>query len=379
MRPVWQAAAWAGGVVGAAVTGAVVGVAAHNSRAAWQRRAGEEDDPYADEPLGELKPDRRSTVAADDGVPLAVEEVRPADGGHADLTVVLVHGFVLDRRCWHFQRRDLPLLTGPRVRVVLYDQRSHGRSGHSPKSRCTIEQLGKDLDAVLRATATRGPIMLVGHSMGGMAIMALAEQRPELFRDRVCAVALIGTSAGEIGAAGLPRPWLSRHNPLTRGLGVLAGLQPGLLERARRTGGQLTWSIVRRLAFGDREVSPALVDLMCGMIGDTTIETITDFVDTLGTHDRKAALAGLRHCEVLVLSGDSDRLTPYSHAEVIAAELPDAELVRAAGAGHMVMLEQADLVTSHLVGLARRAVGGAGAAEADTTGVGGMEGAVGAP
>jgi pimeloyl-ACP methyl ester carboxylesterase len=355
VKPVWQAAAWVSGVLGAAVTGAAAGVAVHSSRVAWQRRSTADDDPYADEPLGELQPDRRSTVAADDGVPLAVQEVKPADGGSAELTVVLVHGYTLDSRCWHFQRRDLPQLTDPRVRVVLYDHRSHGRSGHSRKSGSTIEQLGRDLDAVLRATARKGPIVLVGHSMGGMAIMALAEQRPELFRDRVCAVALIGTSAGEVGASGLPKPWLSRHNPLTRGLGMLAGFQPGLVERARRTGGQMTWSIVRGLAFGDRTVSPALVDLMDRMISGTTIEVVTDFLDTIGTHDRKAALAGLRYCEVLVLSGDADRLTPFSHAEVIAAELPDAELVRAEGAGHVVMLEQHELVTRHLVGLLRRA------------------------
>lgn len=361
MRPVWQALAWTSGVLGAAVTGAAVGVVAHSSRIATQRRT--DGESFADEKLGTLPPDRQSTVAADDGVPLAVQEIKTADGGPSDLTVVLVHGYTLDSRCWHFQRRDLPELTDPRVRVVLYDQRSHGRSGRSSKSRSTIEQLGRDLDAVLRATARKGPVVLVGHSMGGMAIMALAEQRPELFRDQVCAVALIGTSAGEVGAAGLPRPWLSRHNPLTRGLGMLAGLQPGLVERARRTGGPLTWSVVRGLAFGDRKVSPSLVDLMATMIGGTSVEVLTDFLETIGSHDRKAALAGLRHCEVLVLSGDADRLTPYSHSEVIASEIPDAEVVRVEGAGHMVMLEQHELVNRHLMGLFRRACDKLGGAE----------------
>lgn len=356
MSRVWQALAWTGGVLGAAVTGTAVGVAAHSSRIASQRRDGAEGDPYADEWIGRLKPDRQSTVAADDGVPLAVQEINPADGGEAELTVVLVHGYTLDSRCWHFQRRELPELTDPRVRVVLYDQRSHGRSGQSGRRNSTIDQLGRDLDAVLRATTGRGPIVLVGHSMGGMAIMALAEQRPKLFRDRVRAVALIGTSAGEVGTSGLPRPWLSRHNPLTRGLGVVAGWQPALVERARRVGDQLTWSIVRGLAFGDREVSPSLVDLMDDMITGTTVESVTDFLDTLGSHDRRAALAGLRHCEVLVLSGDADRLTPFSHSEAITAELPDAELVRVEGAGHMVILERNELVTAHLVGLVRRAV-----------------------
>lgn len=355
MRPVWQALGWSSGVLGAAITGAVLGAAAHSGRVAAQRRSG--DDPFADEPLGELKPDRQSTVAADDGVPLAVQEIKPADGGHAELTVVLVHGFALDSRCWHFQRRDLPMMDDPRVRVVMYDQRSHGRSGHSSRRKSTIEQLGKDLDSVLRATASRGPIVLVGHSMGGMAIMALAEQKPELFRDRIRAVALISTSAGEVGASGLPRPWLSRHNPLTRALGMAAGLQPALVERARRTGGQLSWSIVRGLAFGDRAISPALVDLMDQMISSTTVEVVTDFLETLGSHDRKAALAGLRECEALVISGDADKLTQFSHSQVIAEELPDAELVGVEGAGHMVMLESGSLVTAHLVGLIKRAMG----------------------
>ncbi len=353
MRP-WQALVWTGGVLGAAVTGTAVGLASHSSRIASQRRTGVDGDPYADEPLGRLKPDRQSTVAADDGVPLAVQEVRPAGGGEAEVTVVLVHGYTLDSRCWHFQRRDLPHMTDPRARLVLYDQRSHGRSGHSRRKSSTIEQLGRDLDAVLRATARKGPIVLVGHSMGGMAIMALAEQRPKLFADRIAAVALIGTSAGEVGASGLPRTWLSRNNPLTRGLGVVAGWQPALVERARRTGSQLTWSLIRTLAFGDEDVSPSLVDLMDDMIEGTTVESVTDFLDTLGSHDRKAALAGLRHCEVLVLSGDADRLTAFSHSETIAEELPDAELVRVDKAGHMVMLERPGLVTDRIVSLVRR-------------------------
>ena len=75
--------------------------------------------------------------------------------------------------------------------MVLYDQRSHGRSERAPRESCTIEQLGHDLDAVIRALAPEGPLVLVGHSMGGMTIMALAEQNPELFTERVVGVALV--------------------------------------------------------------------------------------------------------------------------------------------------------------------------------------------
>ena len=352
MNRLWKTVGWAGGVLGAAVVGVAGGAAANRVKVSHERR--KFDDPLVDEPLGELAPDRESTVAADDGVPLSAEEVLPALGGEPQLTVVFVHGFALDRRCWHFQRRDLAKLADPRVRQVLYDQRSHGRSGRSSAEASTIEQLAHDLDAVLRAVVPDGPLVLVGHSMGGMTIMALAEQKPELFEERVRGVALVGTAAGAVGGAGLPKSVLSRYNPITLGVGRLAGVQPGFVEWARRRANQVTWSGIRALAFGDRKVSPSLVDLMEKMINKTTVKVLTEFLETLGTHNRYKALAGLRHCEVLVISGDADRLTPFSHAERMAEEMPHGELVRAPGAGHMVMLEQPDLVTGHLIGLIRR-------------------------
>jgi pimeloyl-ACP methyl ester carboxylesterase len=56
----------------------------------------------------------------------------------------------------------------------------------------------------------------------------------------------------------------------------------------------------------------------------------------------------------VVMSGDADRMTPFSHAERIALELPDAELVRLAGGGHMVMFEQPQVINDHLVMLLQR-------------------------
>jgi pimeloyl-ACP methyl ester carboxylesterase len=316
---------------------------------------------FADEPFGELRPTRTCTVAADDSVPLSVEEVDPDDGGTPDITVVLVHGFAVSRLCWHFQRRMFAEQTQPRVRQVLYDQRSHGRSGRATEESSNIDQLARDLAAVLRAVVPKGPIVLVGHSMGAMTIMALAEQQPDLFADRIRGVALIGTSAGEIGSSGLPRPILSRYNPLTRSVGTLADWQPGLVELVRAAGGQLTRRAVRLVAFGSRSVSPRLVDFLVDMLNVTPVRVLADFIETLGSHNRYAALAGLQHCYVLVLSGDRDRMTPFSHAERIAAELPDAKLVKVRGAGHMVIMEQPDIVNVNLVDLVRQCESGRGA------------------
>ncbi|WP_219418437.1 alpha/beta fold hydrolase [Pseudonocardia nigra] len=363
-RQLWGAVA---GAAGAAVTGVAVGVAARKrSRiAADRRRLATELTEGASGP-GELPVGESSSVTADDGMRLSCEEIE-APGGDAALTVVLVHGFALDRRTWHFQRRSIAELTDPAVRLVLFDLRSHGRSERAPEESCTIEQLGHDLDAVIRALAPEGPLVLVGHSMGGMTVMALAEQHPELFEERVVGVALVATSAGEVASAGLSGTLLSRHNPLTRGVGVLARLQPKLVETLRRAAGDVIWALTRSYAYGDRNVSPWLVDLVDKMISANAVDALTDFADTVNSHDRLAALPALAGCEVLVAAGDADRVIPVSHSDVIAAELPDATLVRFPGVGHLPMLEQPEKMDEALIELLRRSAARAGGTKAQGT------------
>ncbi len=150
--------------------------------------------------------DRSGRVVADDGVGLYYEEVGPAD---APLTVVFVHGYCLALGEFVFQRRELAAHFGESVRLLFFDQRSHGRSDHGDPERTSIDQLGRDLSSVLDTLVPNGPAVLVGHSMGGMSVLALAAIRPELFapatgrrgraRQRVVGVALLSTSAG--GAA----------------------------------------------------------------------------------------------------------------------------------------------------------------------------------
>lgn len=343
----WRTAALVAGLAGAVVSGAVVGVATRGRRA--RRRLHEHGLA-----IGELAPDRESTVVAEDGVSLSVLEIDPADGGEPELTVVLVHGFVLDRRMWHYQRVELAALAEPRVRTVLYDQRSHGQSGRSSRRSSTIEQLGRDLDAVLRATCPDGPVVLVGHSMGAMTIMALAEQQPELFLHRVAGVALLCTSAGDLASMRLARPILASRNPVIVLGAVAAARRPALVEWGRRMSADATRPIIRALGFGARRPPLELLDLIDRMIAGISVAEMIDFLSTLREHDRFRALAGLRHCHVLVLGGDADRITPYSHTEALAAELPDAELVRVPGAGHLAPLEQPDFINEHLVELLAR-------------------------
>src|SRR3954449_13470436 len=146
--------------------------------------------------LSEPPPPGSRTVRTDDGVDLHVEVEENAG---AQLTVVLAHGFTARLAEWQLQREALR----PRARLVLFDQRGHGRSGWTDLTKATIDRTGRDLGEVLDATTPEGPVVLAGHSMGGMSIMALARQRPELFGPRVVGVFLMATSAGGLVETGI--------------------------------------------------------------------------------------------------------------------------------------------------------------------------------
>jgi len=335
----------AGVVAGGLVASTAAVLAAQRQLASRIRHV---PDPDAREPFGSLH-SRGRVVLADDGVPLHVEELGdPA----ARPTVVFVHGFSLSMDSWHYQRRDLPDVG----RLVFYDQRSHGASGRGSKEHATLDQLGRDLFSVLLSTAPEGPVVLIGHSLGGMTIMALAEQHPEMFGRRIVGVALLSTASGQIADTvfGLPRR-AGRVLKIAAPVVVprLAS-RSALLERGRSVSGDLSFLVTRWFAFG-RHASPSLVAFLERMLAATPIDVILEFLPTFLDHDRVGALAALRGVETLILTGARDTLITPDHSQAIAEVLPDAELVQLADAGHMVTLERPALVNLHLRAFIRRA------------------------
>ncbi|MER6359599.1 alpha/beta hydrolase [Kitasatospora sp. NPDC001527] len=354
--------------VGVLAAGAAAGVAIERLTVGrtMRRRARAELDAKA--PYGSLR-GRPRTVAAADGTELYVEldgTGRPggADGGPEPLTVVFCHGYCLNQDSWHFQRaafRD-------GLRLVFWDQRSHGRSERSRSflagEPAGIDQLGGDLKAVLDAVAPTGPLVLVGHSMGGMTVMALADQHPELFRERVAGVALIGTLAGNWDAVtfGLPQAGAKLFRRVAPGMMKLLGRQVGLVEATRRLGADVSAVFYRRYSFGDKDVDPGVARFAEQMLDATPIDVVAEFYPVFSAHEKTEALAALRGIPVLVLTGTKDLLTPPGHGEAMAERLPGAELVLVEDAGHLVMLERPDVVDRRLAELFERAARFRGAA-----------------
>ncbi|MFB9836944.1 alpha/beta fold hydrolase [Actinoallomurus acaciae] len=334
------------GTAGAIGVGAVVGARRY---AVGRERLRPDPDRY--ERFGELR-GRPQTVMASDGVPLHVEVDGPDD---AALTVVFSHGYCLTQDSWYFQRRDLARLDD--VRLVFWDQRSHGRSGRSDLTHATIDQCGDDLLAVIEATTSPDrPVVLAGHSMGGMTIMALADRHPELFGSRVVGVALVNTSSGQLAelTLGLPELFGKVFRRAVPGVVRGIGKRGTLIDRGRRIGADVAFVITRRIAFADREVSPSIVEFVERMIGATPTEVIVEFYPTLAEHDKLEALGVLRDLPAVIVVGDEDRLTPPAHGRAIAAALPDAELIEVTEGGHVVMLEHPEVVTDAIAELVGR-------------------------
>jgi pimeloyl-ACP methyl ester carboxylesterase len=340
-------------------------------------------DNSAPENFGGLR-GRALTVLADDGVPLHVEIDDPAPDPPAasapaasapgdpsgsgepaaPVTIVFCHGYTLNQDCWHFQRRDLR-----GHRLVFWDQRDHGRSGRSPGgSTASIGQLGADLGRVIAAVAPGGmPVILVGHSMGGMTIMALASQQPELFGGKVIGAALISTTAngldrGSPWMPGLTRPVLRRALPVVL-RGAATGYRAVLVEQGRRVASDVSFLSTRFIGFGNPRVNPATVDFLEQMIRETPIEVIAAFGEALYACDMRSTLPTLGAVPVVVMAGDKDRLISPSLGVELAAQIPGAELVLVPGAGHALILEDPEVVTETITRLIARAAHGRRARE----------------
>lgn len=338
-------AGWLAGAAGVAAVGSAAGV----SLARSLRRRVSDDDPHRDEDFELLDADRSCVVTTPDGVPLAVREVGPET---APLTVVFAHGFCLRMGSFHFQRARLTEQWGKQVRMVFYDQRGHGQSGEASPDTYTVEQLGQDLESVLAVMAPKGPVVLVGHSMGGMTVLSHARQYPQRYPTRIVGAALISSAAEGVSRSPLGE---ILKNPALEAVRFGARYAPKTMHRGRWAARSVIGPILRAASYGDEGVSPSVVAFSERMMHDTPIATVVEFLHALEVHDETAALETLNKIETLVACGDRDLLTPMEYSQEMADTLAKCELEIVGGAGHLVQLERPEVIDDALVRLVERA------------------------
>ncbi|MBM7772100.1 pimeloyl-ACP methyl ester carboxylesterase [Actinokineospora baliensis] len=275
-----------------------------------------------------------------DGVDLTV-----VTSGDGPTTVVLVHGWTMDHTSWDLVAEDLP-----GARVVRFDLRGHGASGPAPKGTATIARIADDLAEVIAAVAPTGPLVLGGHSLGGMTLMALAERHPDLIASRVTGVAFVATTSGGLSTLtlGLPRwvaaPVLYAEKMVNRRIARIR--RPALL--GKRTG--YARPGVRWLVFGKRP-SPTHIAATAAQVGRCNPANMVEFRNALNEHERLHALPVYRGVRAVVMAGGRDRLCTVADARIIAGALPSASLLIYPGAGHMLNYERAAEVRAQLAGL----------------------------
>ena len=230
--------------------------------------------------------------------------------------LVLVHAFPLGAQMWEPQFKGA--FWG--WRILAPDLRGFGGStddraeGIDP----TIDDYADDVAGLIRAVAG-APVVLGGLSMGGYAAFAVMRRTPTLVRGLILADTRAGADSLEGRAARKAMiTLLEREGPQ----GVAREMMPKLLGATTRGHNPDAEETVRRLI--KRQSPSGIRDAIVRM---------------MERPDSTPSLSAIT-IPTLVLVGDEDGLTPPAESEAIAAAMPNASLVRIAGAGHLSNLER---------------------------------------
>jgi pimeloyl-ACP methyl ester carboxylesterase len=172
-----------------------------------------------------------------------------------------------------------------------------------------------------------GPLVLVGHSMGGMLALEAARQQPA----RIHALALLGTTA----RADTPELLRLRSE-------AIALFEQGRIDEVLRANVPFAFHPVSSC---DKTLLRRYFE-MVHRAG--AAQLIRQNRAVMARADLRPALPTIA-CPVLVLCGEADRLTPPDCSREIAAALPAAELQVVANAGHLLTLEQPEQVNALLL------------------------------
>ncbi|MER7311026.1 MULTISPECIES: alpha/beta fold hydrolase [Streptomyces] len=277
-------------------------------------------------------PARELAVTSADGSRIHVELYGPEEAP----AVVLAHGWTCNTRFWAAQIRDL----AADHRVIVYDQRGHGRTPGAGPGGYSTRALADDLEAVLRGTLAPGrKAVLAGHSMGGMTLMAAAGR--DAVREHGAAALLCSTGSSRLTAEArvLPMRAGALRTRLTAAiLGARAPLGP--VNAVSR-------SVLKYATMG-RGSAPDRVDTCARIVHACPRKARVAWGQVLAELDLRAGIGELR-LPTAVIAGTDDRLTPPVHARAIEAALPHSlGLTELTGTGHMTPVEAPEVVTAKL-------------------------------
>jgi pimeloyl-ACP methyl ester carboxylesterase len=321
------------------IAGATAGAfgLAYATERALVARLRHRDDPDAGESLVPVFDEARILDSHDGGT---IYTISRGDGP----PVVFCHGVTLSSRVW---AKQFETFSAAGFHALAFDSRGHGESrvGDTGQS---LDNLADDLRTVLEELDLRDAV-LVGHSMGGMAVQAFAIRHPDVVAERVAGLVLLSTSSHNlVSDAKRIRGALERV--------VNVGPDVGTFMRQRNLG-----LLLARLGFGD-DPNPSHVEATREMLAACDKATTREAVSALLHLDLTEGLPNV-HVPTLVIVGTADALTPPRDAHRIAELVPSARLVEYPGSGHMLMYERSDELDALIMDFARECQVGDGRAD----------------
>lgn len=288
--------------------------------------------------LPELDPDSPVWPARTVSLGAVELTVRHAEGLVADAEpALLVHGLGGSSNNW----TDLAGLLRTRLDVEAIDLPGHGHSGPAPGGDYSQRALTRTVIGYLEQSG-RGPVHLVGNSMGGAIALWVASRRPDLVRT----LSLVSPAVPDVRRL--------RAHPLKQdprmALLVVPGIGGMALRQLGRTAVDVRVRATIALVFADPKRYPAT--RLAQDVAETTDRTRMPWANAAMLRSTRglarvqflqarAAWQAMRAitAPTLVLWGDTDRLVAPDLAGFVAAAIPDSRLLVLEHTGHTAMME----------------------------------------
>ena len=227
--------------------------------------------------------------------------------------IMFIHGASMDHTIWVLQGR---YFAHHGFSVLAVDLPGHGSSDGPPLE--SIEEMSNWIASTIDSTV-KGPVILVGHSMGAIVALETAAQNP----GKITAIALAGIAV-----------------PMTVNPQLLNQTVHKPLEAINSI---VTWAYSGKSQLGGTAV-PGL--WMLGG-GRKLIERNAHgqlHVDFKACHNYSHGLEAAANvkCPALIIAGDDDKMTPPKASENLRRILANSRMETIRDGGHMMMIERPD-------------------------------------
>jgi pimeloyl-ACP methyl ester carboxylesterase len=285
-------------------------------------------------------------IVSPTGSTLYVEISGPADAP----PVILTHGWGLDSTIWYYLRRDL----AKRFRVIVWDLPGLGRSRAASGKAIDLTHFAQDLKALLSLTGGK-PVVLVGHSIGGMTLQTLVRDHPEVLGGPVAGLVLVNTTyTNPLRTMALSRLAQALRWPVLEPMFRMAiWLQPLAWLSAWQSYLSGSAHMANRLGFAD-EVTRSQLEHNTLLATRNPPAASARGNLAMFRWDAQGALQGVT-APILILAGDSDLVTKREASQTLAGAAPASRLEVISNANHMGFLERSALYNPHIEDFCERA------------------------